>query len=108
SVVIVGWEFFRAETLTGAFAFLTAMAGRSTATPAPLTVGYYLPPELWLALVAGFIGSMPWAGWVAARRDRRAASAPAFEILSVAALVTVFVASVLQLAARTYNPFIYF
>src|SRR5207302_330703 len=50
-VVMIGWAFFRADTLAGAVAFLTAMAGLSPAMPTPYTVGWYLTPELWLALV---------------------------------------------------------
>ena len=33
--VMVGWVFFRADTLTGAIAFLEAMAGLSPAAPTP-------------------------------------------------------------------------
>src|SRR5436190_19409446 len=58
-VVMVGWVFFRADTLPGAVAFLEAMAGFGQAAPTAFSVGWYLTPELWLALVAGGIGSMP-------------------------------------------------
>ncbi len=55
-VVMIGWVFFRAETLPGAIAFLKAMAGLTNAAPTPYSVQWYLTPELWLALVAGAIG----------------------------------------------------
>ena len=58
-VVMVGWVFFRAETLARAVEFLKAMAGGRAVTPTPYAVQWYLTPELWLALVAGAIGSMP-------------------------------------------------
>ena len=59
-VVMIGWVFFRADTLPGAIAFLKAMAGATTAAPTAYTVWWYLTPELWLALAAGAIGSTPW------------------------------------------------
>lgn len=102
-VVMIGWVFFRADTLAAAITFLRAMAGLNPATPAPFTVGFYLTPEVWLALIAGAIGSTPWVPHLASRTRSAAAGAAA-----ATALVAVFVAAILQMAARTYNPFIYF
>jgi alginate O-acetyltransferase complex protein AlgI len=107
TVVMIGWVFFRAETLSGAVAFLKAMAGLSPALPAPFTVSFYLTPELWLALAAGVIGSTPWVPALAARHAR-GAEAGGWDLAATAALVAIFVTSVLHVAARTYNPFIYF
>jgi alginate O-acetyltransferase complex protein AlgI len=104
AVVMIGWVFFRADTLAGAVGFLKAMAGLTTAAPAMYTVGWYLTPELWLALVAGAIGSTPWVP-VLAGRVRGGVS---MELASAAALVVLLLASIMQMAARTYNPFIYF
>ena len=56
---MVGWVFFRAETLPHAWAFLQALAGKAAAAPTPFLVGWYLTPELWLALGAAVIGAMP-------------------------------------------------
>jgi alginate O-acetyltransferase complex protein AlgI len=106
AVVMIGWVFFRAETLTGAVAFLKALAGLTAAAPTPYTVAWYLTPELWLALVAGAIGSAPWVPALAARiDDGRGWSVP---LLNTAALMALLVLSIMSVAARTYNPFIYF
>src|SRR5262245_56670855 len=102
-VVMIGWVFFRADTLPGAMAFLSAMFGATAAETAPLTIGYFLTPEVWLALIAGAIGATPWVPALANRRR-----SVAVEALSAAALVAMLLASILQVAARTYNPFIYF
>src|SRR5262249_5654659 len=67
AVVMIGWVFFRADTLSGAVSFLGAMAGMTSAMPTPYGVGWYLTPELWLALGAGAIGSAPWVPALAAR-----------------------------------------
>jgi alginate O-acetyltransferase complex protein AlgI len=109
-VVIVGWVFFRAETLPGSIAFLKAMAGLATAAPTPYTVQWYLTPELWLALAAGAIGSTPWVPALAGRLSR--VEPPQFDwpvaAVSTTMLVALLVASIMSMAARTYNPFIYF
>ena len=70
---------------------------------APFIVGFFVTPEVWLALGAGAIGSTPWVP-ILARRDRSAW----LEALGTAALAGALFASILQMAARTYNPFIYF
>jgi alginate O-acetyltransferase complex protein AlgI len=108
-VVMIGWVFFRAETLPGAIGFLKALAGATVAAPTPYTVWWYLTPELWLALAAGAIGSTPW---VPALAERMAARPPgavsSFSLLSSATLMALLVLSIMSVAARTYNPFIYF
>ena len=105
AIVMIGWVFFRAETLPGAIAFLASMAGMIAAAPTPYSVGWFLTPELWIALVAGAIGSAPWVPALAARLDDRR---PALALLNTAALMALLVLSIMSMAARTYNPFIYF
>ena len=107
---MVGWVFFRAETLPGALAFLKAMAGATMAAPTPYTVWWYLTPELWLALAAGAIGSTPWVPALAARLGRagRPRLTWTVDLLSTTTLIALLVASIMSVSARTYNPFIYF
>jgi alginate O-acetyltransferase complex protein AlgI len=113
-VVMVGWVFFRADSLPAAIAFLEAMAGARATTPGMYTIGWYLTPELWIALIAGVIGSMPIVPALAAWRDRVATGGRGVTVaslslsLNTAALMALLVASLMQIAARTYNPFIYF
>jgi alginate O-acetyltransferase complex protein AlgI len=108
-VVMVGWVFFRADSLTDALSFLEAMAGLSAAVPA-LPATWYLTPEVWLALAAAIIGSMPIASLLASlnRRRMRAPRLTVFDAATVAALTLILWASMAQVAARSYNPFIYF
>ena len=109
AVVMIGWVFFRAETLPGAVAFLKALAGVRPGLPSPLTVGWFLSNDVLLALAAGVIGSTPWVPALAARlaRNRRDRT-PGVEWAGMAALTAVLVLSIMHMAARTYNPFIYF
>jgi alginate O-acetyltransferase complex protein AlgI len=109
-VVMIGWVFFRADTLSGAVAFLRAMAGLADAAPTIFTLRWYLTSELWLTLVAGVIGSTPWVVALARRRARAEPSTFDWRVslVSTTALAALLFASIVSIAARTYNPFIYF
>ena len=113
-VVMIGWVFFRAETLTSAVAYLQAMAGLGGGAPTPYLVGWYLTPDVVLALAAGVIGSMPIGPAVGRWRERafaasaRPAVAWSMAAVSAATIAAILTASIIQIAARTYNPFIYF
>jgi alginate O-acetyltransferase complex protein AlgI len=111
-VVMIGWVFFRAETLPGAVAFLRAMAGRPAMNPTIYTVGWYVTPDVLIAIAAGVIGATPlvpalaaWRGEIDAKTRRPFLSLPT---AATAVLAVLLVASIMQIAARTYNPFIYF
>jgi alginate O-acetyltransferase complex protein AlgI len=109
AVVMIGWVFFRAETLPAAMAFLSAMAGAAATAPTPYTVWWYLTPELWLGLLAGAVGSTPWIAALAPRlAQEKDARLAAVRLLATASLIALLVASILSVSARTYNPFIYF
>ena len=90
----------------GRRAFLRAMAGLSDAVPTVYTVGWYLTPELWIALAAGAIGSTPWVPALASRIDDQ--TSWRMPLLNTAALLALLALSIMSMAARTYNPFIYF
>ena len=108
-VVMIGWVFFRAATIADALGFVKAMAGLTSAAPTPYTVQWYLTPELWLALIAGAIGSTPWVPALArsiAERPRQ--TVMLVDALSIVTLIALLIASIMQVAAGTYNPFIYF
>jgi alginate O-acetyltransferase complex protein AlgI len=109
AVVMVGWVFFRAETLPSAIAFLKALAGVAATAPTPYAVWWYLTPELWLGLAAGAIGSTPWIAALARRfaQPEHGRLSPV-RVLATASLIAVLVASIMSMAARTYDPFIYF
>ena len=114
-VAMIGWAFFRADSLAGAVAMLKAMAGFGAARPTIYTVSWYLTPELLLALMAGVVASTPigpaLARWWSDRQPApggEVALAWAPSALGTAALTLLLAASVMLIAARTYNPFIYF
>jgi alginate O-acetyltransferase complex protein AlgI len=114
-VVMGGWVFFRADSLGGATAMLAAMTGTGAGAPTTYAPAWYWTTEVLFAFVAGVIGSTPVIPFLARRLPRTAderASAPTLgwqgSLPAIVALLTIFSASVMLSAARSYNPFIYF
>jgi alginate O-acetyltransferase complex protein AlgI len=114
TVAMVGWVFFRADTLPDALGFLKAMAGMPASEPSPYTLRWFLTPEVELALLVGAIGSAPLVPALARWRDRwetvnrRSESVPQIGVGGATALALLLIASIVEIAAGTYNPFIYF
>jgi alginate O-acetyltransferase complex protein AlgI len=111
-VVMVGWVFFRAESLASAGGVLQAMAGFGPALPTPYGVAWYLTPEVAVAMAAGVVGSTPLWPALSARMARASADGGRLgalpSALVCAALAALFAGCVMLIAAHTYNPFIYF
>jgi alginate O-acetyltransferase complex protein AlgI len=113
-VVMIGWVFFRADSLGGALSMLGSMAGFGGTAPAVYAPAWYLNGEVLLAMCAGIVGSTPivptvarwWTGARAHEQEPRLALVPS--LLGAAALVGLLAASLTLVAAKTYNPFIYF
>jgi len=124
-VVMIGWVFFRAETLGYALDFLKALSGwtdgrqlvaagaRSFAARDVHLFVQHADIRTWLALVAGVLGSVPWLPRLrrhleALRAAGKGGVSFAFELAGLVALCVVFVHTAMALAMRGYNPFIYF
>jgi alginate O-acetyltransferase complex protein AlgI len=113
-VVMVGWVCFRADTLGWAWAVLGAMVGLGGAVPAAYSPLWYVNPEVVLAMAAGAIGSTPvvpmlarwWSRGGDGDVERRLGWAPS--LVGTAAVIVLLAASLTLVAAKTYNPFIYF
>jgi len=116
SVAIVGWVFFRAESLSQAISFLGSMFFVNVGDPLRQPLGMYVRPELIVAIVVGCIGSAPIVPLVL-RRIRRGirdeASSHHWEsrlycALSLSAIIVLMIAVGMRLASGSHNPFIYF
>ncbi len=115
--VVIGWVFFRSETLEKALGYLTAMAGFSTGSGVSHYVALYWDSLTALAGLAGILCSLPIGPWISRFMDRLTAgtvtkgvavisgSWEAFRTFSVSVVLTL---SILQLSVGAYNPFIYF
>ena len=97
------------------------MAGMRAPGLQPFDVAWFLTPEVSLALAAGVVGSAPVVPALVRAVDRSAlseAEGPALseaegpgrfvEAAATAALMVVLFVSILQIAGRSYDPFIYF
>ena len=112
-VVMVGWVFFRADSLSGAVSMLRAMVGLGAGLPAVYAPAWYVTPDVVLALLVGAIGSTPlvprianW--WRGEAPETATAMSWGFSLAATVGIVVLLTASMTLVAAKTYNPFIYF
>ena len=116
--VMVGWVFFRAETLPGAVAYLGRMAGVAGWSPLPAGTLVLLTSERLAAIALGCLFAfpvLPWAldRWRAPRLPASSALEPrldtqAVHVLATPVLILGFVLSIAALAGSSLNPFLYF
>jgi alginate O-acetyltransferase complex protein AlgI len=115
-VVMIGWVFFRAESITSAWRFLGAMFGQATGNSMAYGLSMYLSPGLVVIILLGVLAAGPiqhlqkvWQREVAgAPQEGMFANALMQSLGHVMLLSLLFFLSLMQLAADTYNPFIYF
>jgi alginate O-acetyltransferase complex protein AlgI len=117
AVVLIGWVFFRADSLAAAVSFLKTMLGWSSNTGHVPFDPTYINNETWVMLLLGVIGCTPigrivktlYLQCVEGVNVRCSRSMKMFASLtSVTYLIGIFVFSTMFLASGTYNPFIYF
>jgi len=101
--VVVGWVFFRADSFTHAVGFLRAMAGAGIGAPTSLAPEWYLDPQTTMAIALGIVGSTPRVAEWARTLDGRPVA-----IGRPAVVALLLVVCTMFIAARSYNPFIYF
>jgi alginate O-acetyltransferase complex protein AlgI len=113
-IVLIGWVFFRADTLSSAIDYLQKMVGMGKITQTSLPFSSFATIELGLTLLLGIIFSMPayhFLHQLRARIEPALVNSAAPYVLStvyIVGLFGLFVVSVMYMAANTYNPFIYF
>jgi len=104
-IVVVGWVFFRVESLREAFKYIGVMFGLVQPKNVGFTVWYYLDAKVICTLAAAVIVSMPIIKTkLFDALQRHAIWKYAY---SVMALILLFV-SIVFVMASTYNTFIYF
>jgi alginate O-acetyltransferase complex protein AlgI len=112
--VMLGWVFFRAETLSQAVGMLGAMVGLSEGATVAADVW-----RSWLVIVlpVGLVGCLPVVPWLMEQRDRFVQSMSEVKAavmesilapLETAAVGLFFVGAAMRMVAGTHSPFIYF
>jgi alginate O-acetyltransferase complex protein AlgI len=116
-VVMVGWVFFRAETLSYALSFLAAMSGFRQGSGHEYHAGFYLDAKVIWALVVGLVAATPILPLITSTYQRMLVRySPrgalvlegTFMAGSLIGLGLIFLGSAMVLAAGSHNPFIYF
>jgi alginate O-acetyltransferase complex protein AlgI len=108
-VVMVGWVFFRANSLDQVLTWLYAMAGHAGPRAGEYPAGAFLDRWTKAAIVVGVVASFPLAGVVETVRERlRLGSDTMARLASISGLLILLSLSLTFIAAGTYSPFLYF
>jgi alginate O-acetyltransferase complex protein AlgI len=111
-VVVVGWVFFRADSMQAASALLRAMTGLSHPTAIAPGIRLFLDSEVVASMFMGAMASAPLARlltrWLDQTKLRRPTLAPPLELAQSVWLAGVLAYAVMLMAAGSYSPFIYF
>lgn len=102
SVVIIGWLFFRINSLSYAIYLLKVMIGINPNKISVYQLGAFMNKEFWMITIIGLIMVTPWGNKIYQKIINKF---PKVEVVSLGILL---VLSIMQLAGDTYNPFIYF
>ena len=108
-LILLGWVIFRAETLTYAGRFISAMFGAAAGGWADGRSLYYLLQFRWELLLA-IPASLPLRDWALRRLEARDTALSGLVLTwgPKAAALGLFALSFLRLVSSSYNPFIYF
>ena len=108
-LILLGWVIFRAETLTYAWQFISAMFGAAAGGWADGRSLYYLLQFRWELLLA-IPASLPLRDWALQRLKARDNTLSGLILTwgPKAAALGLFALSFLRLVSSSYNPFIYF
>jgi hypothetical protein len=102
--VIIGWVLFRAESISLAGQYLSAMFGFGANGLVDETFFLYWANGKWI-LLAGIVLSTPIVPFC---RKRITVGSNVYQLISSVGLVVIFCLSLLLCIKSTYNPFIYF
>jgi len=116
-VVLIGWVFFRAESLTHALGFLSSMFGMNRSAVKTIDLHFYINNQFYITLAIAVLGSTSVFLYIQKKYLKLALKFSnkaniilgySFEVVSYAFIVLLVLVSTMFLLANTYNPFIYF
>ncbi len=111
-VVVVGWVFFRSESLGQTAAFLATMFGFRQASNPVYSLSYFLNAEVGFILILGAIASTPLFRNLILndleQSGKTVLPPPMMALTRVTVLAVIMSLSICEMACGTYNPFIYF
>lgn len=104
-VVLIGWIFFRADTIGQAFSFIRYMFVPHDAV---VLMERYMNRRIWIFLIAALAVCGPFQWFWMKIRGRVLAQDGSVSIASLIGYMCILWFSILLLVNNTYNPFIYF
>ncbi|HEY9785132.1 MAG TPA: MBOAT family protein [Candidatus Obscuribacterales bacterium] len=107
-LVIVGWVFFRSQSLPKAIAYLGSMFGFAEAAASGPSLAYFLNGELIFLLAVGIISATPALAWAGRHASQMRFNARLLASTRAAWLLVLMIVSIAEISAGSYNPFIYF
>lgn len=109
-IVMIGWVFFRAETLSSATQMLTIMFG-SGAKLSGYNLSQYITPLLLIVIIIGVIISSGYPTKILGNLENKYKHTKNMHIIAcfkIACLTILMILSFSSIASGAYNPFIYF
>lgn len=110
-VVIIGWIFFRADSLREAAGYIKTMFGRSLGAEPGFSVMWYLDRWTVTMLIMGILFSTEipsGAAKLLRKKFREHSKEEWFEAIRDILLMVLLLLSSMSIVSGTYNPFIYF
>jgi alginate O-acetyltransferase complex protein AlgI len=108
-IVMIGWVFFRTESLHDAIQYIGTLFGLTASGIQFDAVMGLVNVNVVVALIMGILFSMPLYGWIEKRTISMSVKYPlVFNLAYLSVLVSLFGLCTVALATNTYNPFIYF
>lgn len=101
-IVLCGWVFFRAESMTAAVSYISSMFGLGHAVSAG-QAEYYLR-QYWIEWLLCAVASVPLVPWLKERFSERTWAYTAGKVCTW----LIFLYSYIKLVTGSFNPFIYF
>jgi alginate O-acetyltransferase complex protein AlgI len=108
-IVLVGWVFFRSESLSYAIEYLKAMFFMKNEV---VSIFEIINIKIFIAIIIGIVGATPFpsriANLIVSRQNTKQYARLSYEIIAVVSLAFIFILSASSISTNTYNPFIYF
>jgi alginate O-acetyltransferase complex protein AlgI len=102
-VIMVGWVFFRSESVGYALGYLKSMFGLNQGNSA-YDVTVYISLVASVALLAGVILSLPVSRYLNRLKQR---FSTVYSFATIVGLAGIFVLSIIEIASGYYKPFLY-
>ncbi|MGB6269092.1 MAG: MBOAT family O-acyltransferase [Olleya sp.] len=109
-VVLIGWVFFRSDTLSQAIGFIKKLFDFKTATNYGF-FNFYLTKEVIIALIIGLFLATPIYKHILEyfnKKSEQSLSYKSYIVLNLLSLLLLFWTCYYYIATNAYNPFIYF